>query len=63
MFLVSYRSEIPQCGSVIYGYATVIDPIEWLLKMQKYTEIYIILNTEPITQSQLDKFGGWINGM
>jgi len=60
-FLISYYSI--HLGNIIYGYAIADDPIEWVDSVQKYKEMYILLNAQPMTAEQAKKYDGTFKGM
>jgi hypothetical protein len=60
-FLISYRAE--HKGRVIYGYEIADCPIEWVQSVQKFTETYILLNAQPMTDDQAEKYDGVFKGM
>ena len=64
-YLVTYRCERdhnPQ--KVIYGYSITDDPIEWLAYVQEFQdEKYILINAQPMTDEQSEKYDGAFVGM
>lgn len=46
-----------------YGLATHTDPIEWLLKVQEFSETYILINAFLLTEDQFSRCDGWLKGM
>jgi hypothetical protein len=47
-----------------YGMEIASDPIEWLADCQKtYPETYILINAQPMTEEQAEKYEGEFKGM
>lgn len=38
-------------------------PIEWLADVQQYPEVYILINSEKITDEEADMYDGTFKGM
>ncbi len=60
-FLISYRAEYQDV--VIYGYEIADDPIEWVQSTQEFKETYILLNVQPMTEEQAERYDGTWKGM
>jgi hypothetical protein len=39
------------------------DPIEWLAEMQDEPETYVLLNAQPMTDEQAERYDGTFKGM
>ena len=65
MYLITYswRNKIESSTHTKFSMEVVKCPIQWLLDMQKWTEIYILINAQPITEEQARQIDGKLKGM
>ena len=60
-YLITYYWK--EQGRDGYGMEIADDPIEWLADCQNEPETYILINAQPMTEEQAEKYEGEFKGM